>query len=988
MKPTSRFAVRAMSLFQAATIVCFSAAFSSPGRAADGTWTANANSNWSTTGSWSGGTVADGAGFSANITGAITGNRTITLDTARTIGVLNVGDTDRSHSYTISGAQVLSFDNGASPAAINAVATSNNDNVGVAISLTSTGNANFNIANNNAIATTSTARTLTISGAISSGDASLAKVINVTGVSNVANVAISGAISNGASVVSLTKSTGNILTLSGNNSFTGGVSLSAGTLNLNSATALGSGTFTVTGGSIGTSIAAGTTLTSNNAQAWDGNFAFAGSNNLNMGAGAATLSANRTITINGTLASSGAGPVFTVGGAIGETGGARMLTIQNQGNANGISGTLVLSGANTYTGGTNINGGLVEFANAGAIPATGTVTIQARGAVQLSGAFTTFADVLSHPRISTSSTGAIALTENSSADFTAGSFNTLSLGAALGTTVEYTGTITPGSSGYYVGGGGGSIEFTNANTFSGANNLTIGNGGGGTVILSTSHSHTGLTQVAQGTTLILENAGALGATGAGSGTQVAAGGGIVLENVKVLNESLTIAGTSSAASPTNVPAGLLSNSGDNEWSGAITANLTTSGNNVRFNLAGGNLLISGAVNITNNSTTSTGEALVLTGSGTGNAEISGAVSGTVAQALIKNGSSEWTLSGANTFTGGVRIDGGRLRAETLNSVSGGTASSSLGAPTSAARGIISLGEGASTGTLVYTGDGETTDRGLTLRSTSTGATGGGIVEHNGTGLLKFTGNVTSAGPSSTGSSTKTFTLQGSTSGTGEIAGVISNGVNAGNITTTSVAKAGTGAWTLSGNNTYTGSTTVTGGLLTVTGGTDPARGINSTTSLSVTNGTFALGASDVVNNTATVTLGVSSVLQTAGFSEALGVLAVTGNAQLNLAGGDSVITFADSKSAGWTGGALAITGWSGAAAGGGAEQVSFAAAGLTTAQLGAVTFVNPLGFDAGVYSAKFIGNEIVPDALIPEPSVAIAFLTGAAGLFVRRRRTA
>lgn len=987
MKPTSLFAVRAASLFHAATIVCFSVAFSSPGRAADGTWTGTANANWSNTGSWAGGTVADGAGSTANITAAIGGTRTITLDTARTIGTLNIGDTDRTHSYVISGGQVLSFNNAGAAAAIIAGATSNNDSISTAISLTSTENANFNIVNNNAVATTSTARTLTISGAISSGDATLAKVINVTGVSNVANVAISGAISNGLGTVSLTKSTGNILTLSGNNSFTGGVSLSAGTLYINSATALGTGTFTITGGSIGTTVAGGTTLTSNNAQAWDATFSLIGSNNLNMGAGAVTIAANRTITISGTLASSGAGPIFTVGGAIGETGGARTLTIQNQGNGNGISGTLVLSGANTYTGGTNINGGLVEFANTNAIPASGLVNIQSRGAVQLSGAFTTFADVLSNPRISTASAGAIALTESSSADFTAGSFNTLSLGAALGRTIEYTGTITPGTSGYYVGGGGGTMEFTNANTFTGANNLTIGNGGGGTVILSTGHNHSGLTQVAQGTTLILENAGALGATGVGSGTQVAAGGGIVLENVKVLNESLTIGGTSSTASPTNVPAGLLSNSGDNEWSGAITANLTTTGNNVRLNLTGGNLLISGTVNITNNSTTSVGEALVLTGNGTGTAEISGAISGTVAQALIKNGSSEWTLSGANTFTGGVRIDGGRLRAETLNSVTGGTASSSLGAPTNATRGTISLGEGASTGTLVYTGDGETTDRGIILRSTSTGATGGGIVEHSGEGILKFTGNVTSATPSS-GSSSKTFTLQGSTSGTGEIAGVISNGVNGTIVSTTSVAKAGTGAWTLSGNNIYTGSTTVTGGLLTVTGGTDPARGINSTTSLSVTNGTFALGASDVVNNAATVTLGAGSVLQTAGFSEALGVLAVTGNAQLNLAGGDSVITFLDSKSASWTGGTLAISGWSGAAGGNGAEQVSFAATGLTVAQLGAVTFVNPLGFDAGVYSAKFVGNEIVPDALIPEPSSAVMLLAGSAGLIVRRRRKA
>ena len=62
----------------------------------------------------------------------------------------------------------------------------------------------------------------------------------------------------------------------------------------------------------------------------------------------------------------------------------------------------------------------------------------------------------------------------------------------------------------------------------------------------------------------------------------------------------------------------------------------------------------------------------------------------------------------------------------------------------------------------------------------------------------------------TGAGSKTLTLQGSTAGSGEIAGKIVD--NSGTNTTT-VSKKGTGTWTLSGNNTYSGGTTVDDGRL-------------------------------------------------------------------------------------------------------------------------------------------------------------------------------
>jgi autotransporter-associated beta strand protein len=77
-------------------------------QAADGTWTQNANGDWSTPGNWSGGTVADGQNSTAFLSDVITSARIINLDTARTIG--NIFAQDTSHDYTISGANTLTLD--------------------------------------------------------------------------------------------------------------------------------------------------------------------------------------------------------------------------------------------------------------------------------------------------------------------------------------------------------------------------------------------------------------------------------------------------------------------------------------------------------------------------------------------------------------------------------------------------------------------------------------------------------------------------------------------------------------------------------------------------------------------------------------------------------------------------------------------------------------------------------------------------------------
>jgi len=199
---------------------------------------------------------------------------------------------------------------------------------------------------------------------------------------------------------------------------------------------------------------------------------------------------------------------------------------------------------------------------------------------------------------------------------------------------------------------------------------------------------------------------------------------------------------------------------------------------------------------------------------------------------------------ANDFTGSLTLYGTKLSTPMV----GNTGSvSPLGV-----NGTINFFGGSY---MYYTGTGETSDKVINLGKTTADTTP--TIEIQGTGNLKFTANLTAA------AATHTLNLTGSSAGTGEIAGEIPDG--SGNAT--SIAKAGSGTWTLSGTNTYSGTTTISAGTLVIGGAGRIGSGVYTT---------------NIVNN-ATLVYSSSASQEFSGVISGTGILTKNGAGMLVLA---------------------------------------------------------------------------------------------------------
>ena len=252
--------------------------------------------------------------------------------------------------------------------------------------------------------------------------------------------------------------------------------------------------------------------------------------------------------------------------------------------------------------------------------------------------------------------------------------------------------------------------------------------------------------------------------------------------------------------------------------GAANASLTLSGN---INSTGAGAKTLNFAGYNTNTLTLNG---VINENGGANSVVIGASS----SGTVVLGNSNNSFSGAIAITNSTSGQGTYLSTASIGATG---QNSALGK-----NGTINIGSGSSTALtgLKYTGTGETSDKVINLA----GTTGGAILDQSGTGNLKFTSAITASGVGA-----KTITLQGSTIGTGELAGAISNqGANA-----ISLTKSGTGTWTLSGNNSYTGNTTINGGTLAT--GANEVLSDNNTVTVGA-GATFKLGGNETVASVA------------------------------------------------------------------------------------------------------------------------------------------
>ena len=537
--------------------------------------------------------------------------------------------------------------------------------------------------------------------------------------------------------------TGTAVLGNASNNYIGATNVNAGTLRLGVANAVPT-TSAVT-------VASGATFDTN--ALTDSIGSLAGAGNVTLGTpGAAT-----TLTIGGNNTST------TFSGVI--SGGANAALVKNG------TGTLTLTGADTYAGTTTVSAGTLIAANNTALgtSAAGT-TVAAAATLGLQGNITVTGESLALTAATSPSTASLANlagtnTWTGNVSLTGATANdTVKIDAAGGSQLTVSGVISEG---------------TNAKV--------LYKSGAGTLVLSGANTYTGLTNVAGGT-LIAANNSALGTTAGATSVQIGATLGFQNNVTIAAGEAITLQNTASPSAPS------LNNIQDN-------------------NTVAGPITIAGSNN-----------AGVLINSNTGNLTLTGVIGQSVTNAFVtKTGAGTVTLAGtaANTFSGAFSVNDGTVVA---NMTAGQNATGS---------GAINIGDGTGTASSAVLQLGASnqlndtsavsinTDGRLDLQANNDtiGAltmSGGSVI---GTGTATLGGNLTFNG---TGTSTAAISANVNLGGN-RIIQVGNNGVNTDTDLTISGVVSGTGNLTktdlgvlqLSGTtaNTYTGTTTITDGTL-------------------------------------------------------------------------------------------------------------------------------------------------------------------------------
>jgi fibronectin-binding autotransporter adhesin len=544
-------------------------------RAANSTWlnTGSSSANWSDTTNWVGG-VAPGATSGTTDTSVATFNTAVAtfgttgnpilIDSGRNIDGITF-DTASVGAFFIgtTGGNALLLSNGGIIQATSSINNSETINAPLVIEgSNATYTFNVNASTNN--------KTIKFAGGISGGAAGntvLTLLASGTGTNSITGIIGDGSATHfGVTVSSGLWSLGATNTYSGATTINGGtvsvagglgntpVTLNGGQLTIGAGLNLGSNSLTIAGGTLDASTAG--TLANNLAQAWNSSFTFVGSQNLNLGTGAVTLGNNDTVTVNAST--------LTVGGAI---GGAYTLTKAG-------AGTLILNGTDTYSGGTTINAGTLGFA-ASALPSTGSVLINNSGVLQASGPYSDAAAWVNSGRLSTSSSGSIALTTDSSSniDLTVAGYSNLMLGATGNS--NYTGTLTPVGGVYRLGGGSATLTLPNLDALTSTNSLIMGEAGSTLkVALSNANDLSGATTVNYGTLALTASASNTYGTVANSALTFNAGTSLTVDtaNATIAPASETRASSITLSGSTMIVTGTAVGATDDVITNALTLN--------------------------------------------------------------------------------------------------------------------------------------------------------------------------------------------------------------------------------------------------------------------------------------------------------------------------------------------------------------------------------------------------------------------------------
>lgn len=568
------------------------------------------------------------------------------------------------------------------------------------------------------------------------------------------------------------------LVLSGANTYTGITTITAGALNIQNATGLGTtaaGTLVQTGAALELQggIAVGAEALTLNGTGVANGGALRNISGGNIYGGAITLgSASRINADAGTLQTNGtidnAGNLLTVGGAgsvnlVGAISGAGGLTKDG-------AGLTILFAANTYTGVTTVNDGNLFLQSGAAIADTSALVVNAPGIVTLSGFNETIGSLSGNGQVSlntlTLTTGGDNTSTTFSGAFAGGTGNLIKNGTGtftlsgtnthIGTTIN-AGTLQIGDG---VGGGTtgtlgtGNVVNNAALTFNRSNALTVANVisgtgavnqiGGGTTTLTGANTYSGITTISAGTLSIA----AANNLGDGSATNNIVINGGTLQNTALV--ATTRAVTIGAAGGTFNADIFLTLQGPVTFTGQLTKTgpgiLGLQGANSG---AGGIALNQAVINVSNNSSLGTGTLTMATGT-----TLSAGVTGlALANDIVVGGGAGSRLvpfaTGGTTTLSGV-ISGGQLIAGRFAAGLPGTliltGANTYGATTVELDTILRIGAGGTTGTL---GTGGVTlnaatsalefnrSDAITVANTITGP---GIVNQIGTGTTILTGN--------------------------------------------------------------------------------------------------------------------------------------------------------------------------------------------------------------------------------------------------------